>query len=51
LDLKEKYLDNGVLKIICEAVEKNVKCANNQQIFSLKPKILKLFGRIVTVVS
>jgi hypothetical protein len=49
--LKEKYIDIEVLRIICDASEKNLVCADNEPIFKLQAKILKLFGRIVSIVS
>lgn len=50
LDLKEKYVDIEVLRIICNAVENNITCANNEPIYTLKSKILQLYGRLVSLV-
>jgi hypothetical protein len=50
LDLKDKYVDIDVLKALKTSVEKNLNDVNNQSTLKLKPKILKLFGRITSMV-
>lgn len=50
LDLKEKYTDVDVLRILCQAVEQNLNNSKGQSILALKSKILQLFGRIVSAV-
>jgi tetratricopeptide (TPR) repeat protein len=50
LDLKEKYTDVDVLRIICQAIEQNLNDSKGQPIYTLKSKILQLFGRIVSVI-
>ena len=50
LDLKEKYVDLDVLKALTESVEKNHKDAYDVPIHKMKSKILKLFGRLSSLV-
>ena len=50
LDLKEKYVDIDVLKALKMSVEKNLTDPSNTPIHKHKQKILKLFGRITSIV-
>jgi hypothetical protein len=51
IDLKEKYVDIDVLKALSTSVSRHLKDANNVSIFKYKEKILKLFGRITSLVG
>jgi len=50
LDLKEKYVDIDVLKALKMSVEKNLTDPNNVSIHKHKQKVLKLLGRITSIV-
>lgn len=51
LDLKGKHSDEEVLKIVVEAVEKNVKDCHGIPLKDYKKKILNLFGRVTSEVG
>ena len=51
LDIKEKYIDVDVLKALKISVEKKMKDPNDVTVFNYKQSILKLFGRITSIVS
>ncbi|XP_064602164.1 tetratricopeptide repeat protein 27-like isoform X2 [Liolophura sinensis] len=48
LDLKDKYMDVEVLKILCMAIAGNIPDAKGQPCGQLRPKALELFGRIAS---
>ena len=50
LDLKDKYVDLDVLRILSESVQKNLKDGYDVSIYKYKQKILELFGRISSLV-
>ena len=50
LDLKEKYVDVDVLKVLSTAVEKNMCDARDKSIYKLRASLLKLFGRLTSLV-
>ncbi len=51
LDLKDKYTDIDVLRILRNACLNNLKYSNDRTMFNLKNKVLELFGRISSAVS
>ena len=50
IDLKEKYVDVEVLGALSSSVRRHLKDANDVSILKYKEKILKLFGRITSLV-
>jgi tetratricopeptide (TPR) repeat protein len=50
LDLKDKYVDIGVLKALSLSVQKDMNDANGVSIYNNKQKILELFGRISSMI-
>ncbi len=50
LDLKDKYVDVDVLRALSTAIEKNMRDARDKPVFKLRTSILKLFGRIASLV-
>ena len=51
MDLKEKYIDTEVLRALKVSVAQKMKDPNDISIHIFKKSILKLFGRITSMVS
>lgn len=50
LDIKEKYVDTDVLNALKTSVVKKLKDPNNVSVYQYKKSILKLFGRLTSLV-
>lgn len=50
IDLKEKYVDLGVLKALSSAARNKLIDANNVPVVQYKQKFLELFGRLTSLV-